>query len=65
MLDRFVLRFDGLNEKVNLRLNLIEQFVLHSKRNTNSDGVQDFQFPADKIEVMAGLRFRPEVTVEV
>jgi hypothetical protein len=37
-------------------------YVLHSKKKV--PGGEDFAFPADKIEAMAGLRARPDVKVE-
>jgi hypothetical protein len=40
----------------------VRDYVLHSKKKV--PGGEDFAFPADKIEAMAGLRARPEVTVE-
>ena len=43
----------------------VREHVLHSKKIVNkATGEEDFAFPADKIESMAGLRSRPEVAVE-
>jgi RNA ligase len=43
----------------------VRDYILHSKKIVNkTTGEEDFAFPADKIEAMAGLRTRPEVTVE-
>jgi hypothetical protein len=43
----------------------VREYILHSKKLVNkATGETDFAFPADKIEAMAGLRARPDVTVE-
>jgi hypothetical protein len=40
----------------------VRDYVLHSKKKV--PGGEDFAFPADKIEAMAGLKSRPDVKVE-
>lgn len=47
----------------------VRDYILHSKKVVKKAtvvdaAVEDFAFPADKIEAMAGLRTRPDVTVE-